>query len=240
MLAGMRIMLAALLFALSAAPAAAADKRFLVTDFDRVQVDGPYQVTLAVGRPSGVTASGSRGALDGVSIEVQGRTLRIRPNKSAWGGYPDDAPGGVLRIVASTQELRAATVIGGGNLSIDRAKGLRIDLTVSGSGRLGVAAIDSDQLFLNLNGSGKILLGGKAKQLRAYLSGTGDLDAAALRADNADLVTDTSGAIAFTAVRTAKVRANGTGDVAIAGTAACTVTGPADYLVRCGTGAREP
>jgi hypothetical protein len=234
MLPGMRILVATFVLALLIAPAAAADQRVMVTDFDRVQVDGPYQVTLSVGRPSAVTATGSRGGLDRVLIEVQGRTLRIRPNKSAWGGYPGEPAGGLVQIVASTQELRGAAVQGGGSLSIDRAKGLRIDLTVSGSGRLGIAAVAADQLVLNLNGSGKIMLGGGAKQFRAFVSGTGDLDAASFRADNADLVTDTSGAIAFTAVRTAKVRAGGTGEVAIAGTAACTVTGLADYLVRCG------
>lgn len=235
MLPGMRILAAALLLALFATPAAAADQRVMVTDFDRVQVDGPYQVTLSVGRSSTVTATGSRDGIDRVLIEVQGRTLKIRPNKSAWGGYPGEPAGGALHIVATTQELRGASVQGGGSLSIDRAKGLRIDLTVSGNGRLGVAAMAADQLVLNLNGSGKIMLGGGTKQFRAYISGTGDLDAASFRADNADLVTDTSGAIAFTAVRTAKVRASGTGDVVIAGTAACTVTGLAGYLVRCGT-----
>jgi hypothetical protein len=234
MLPGMRILLAALLLVLLPTPAVAEDRRVMVTDFDRVEVNGPYRIDLSVGRPSGVIASGSRAALDRVSIEVQGRTLRIRPNKSAWGGYPGEASAGILRIVATTQELRAASVLGAGSLGVDRARGLRIDLTVSGSGRLGIAAIDADQLVLNLNGSGKIELGGKAKQLRAFVSGTGDLDAAGLRADNADLVTDTAGSVAFTAVRTAKVRANGTGDVAIAGNAACTITGPADYLVRCG------
>lgn len=234
MLPRMRTLLAALLLVLFATPAAAVDQRIMVTDFDRVQVDGPYQVTLSVGRPSGVVASGSRGGLDRVLIEVQGRTLKIRPNKSAWGGYPGEPAGGVVQIIASTQELRGASVQGGGSLSIDRAKGLRIDVSVSGSGRLGIAAVAADQLVLNLNGSGKIMLGGAAKQFRAFLSGTGDLDAASFRADNADLVTDTSGAIAFAAIRTAKVRANGTGEVAIGGAPACTVTGLADYLVRCG------
>ena len=31
-------------------PAAAAERRFAVTDFDRVVVEGPYQVRLATGR----------------------------------------------------------------------------------------------------------------------------------------------------------------------------------------------
>jgi len=234
MLAGMRMLLAACLIVFAAAPAAADDRRIMVTDFDRVQVEGPYQVTLAVGRPSSATASGSRAGLDRVTVEVQGRTLRIRPNRSAWGGYPGERGGGVVRIQATTQELRFASVIGPGSLSIDRARGLRIDLIVSGSGRLGVASLEADQLVATLNGSGKIMLGGKARQLRASLTGTGDFDGSAFRADNADIVADTAGSVALTAVRTAKVRANGTGEVAIGGAPACTVGGLAADLVRCG------
>ena len=234
MLPGMRMLLAALLVAFAAAPAAADDRKIMVTDFDRVQVEGPYQVILSVGRASSVIASGSRAGLDRVTVEVQGRTLRIRPNRSAWGGYPGERAGGVVRIQATTPELRFASVIGPGSLSVDRAKGLRVDLIVSGSGRLGIASIEADQLVATLNGSGKIMLGGRARQLRATLTGTGDLDGSAFRADNADITADTAGSVALTAVRTAKVRANGTGGVAIGGTPACTVTGLAADLVQCG------
>jgi len=234
MVLAMRILTPFLLLAFAlAAPALAAERRVMVTDFDRVRVEGPYRVTLNVGPTSAAVATGSRAALDRVSIDVQGRTLRIRPNRSAWGGYPGDKAG-LVEIAATTRELRAATIIGPGSLGIDRARGLRIDLSLSGSGRLGLAAVEADQLFVNLEGSGKIVLGGKARQMRAAIAGTGDLDGSALRADYADLIADTAGAIAFTAVRTVKVRANGTGDVAIAGPAACTVTGLAADLVRCG------
>ena len=43
-----RIMLAALAITV-AAPAQAAERRYTVTDFDRVRVDGPFVVTLATG-----------------------------------------------------------------------------------------------------------------------------------------------------------------------------------------------
>src|SRR5690349_20556352 len=79
--------LALLAFA-AAAPAAAAERHYSITDFDRVQVDGPYRVTLATGRSSAARAEGSTEALDHVSIDVQGGILRIRRNRSAWGGYP--------------------------------------------------------------------------------------------------------------------------------------------------------
>jgi hypothetical protein len=81
------------LAALAAAPAAAAERTYSVTDFDRIQVEGPFEVVLATGLSSKVRASGSTEALDRLSIGVEGGTLRIRVNRSAWGGAPGAAAG---------------------------------------------------------------------------------------------------------------------------------------------------
>src|SRR3546814_18205842 len=77
-----RIMLAAL--ALTAtAPAQAAERRYTVTDFDRLRVDGPFVVTLATGKSPSAPAYGASRALEPVSTAVSGMTLRTRPNSSA-------------------------------------------------------------------------------------------------------------------------------------------------------------
>lgn len=228
-------MLAFLALFAAAAPAAAAERRFMVTDFDRVQVDGPFEVVLVSGRPSSATASGTPQALDRVSIDVQGRTLRVRPNRSAWGGYPGQVTGGPIRIVLSTRDLTAAAVSGPGTLAIDRARGLKVELNITGSGTIAVAAVDADQLVVGLTGSGRIGIAGKAKTLRASIRGSGDLEGAGFRADDADIVTETAGKVAFTVIRAAKIRANGVGEVAISGSPACTVTGLGGGNVRCGT-----
>jgi hypothetical protein len=228
-----RALPAALLALLLAAPAAAAERRYSVTDFDRVEVTGPFEVVLTTGRASSARATGSAAALDRVTIDVQGATLRIRPNRSAWGGYPGDAAGPV-RIEVGTRDLRTATVIGSGHLAIDRVKGLRVDLSVSGSGRLLVLQVDADNLRLGVLGAGRISAAGSAKQVTASLQGSGDLDAAALLADDVKLTSDTAGTVAIAARRTATVRANGAGDVEISGKPSCTVTGDAAGRVRCG------
>lgn len=231
-----RIIAAALSIAAALAaafPAAAAERRYSVTDFDRVQVEGPYRVTLVTGGSSGVVASGSREALERVSIEVQGRTLRIRANRSAWGGYPGD-PVGPVEIAAATRDLRAAMVTGSGSLAVDKAQGLRLDLSVSGSGRLSVGQIRADTLIVGLLGSGRIALGGTAETMRATIQGSGDLDAAALAVDDLTLTADTAGTIAVRAARAAKVTAIGPGDIRVDGKAACTLSGPAAAMVACG------
>jgi hypothetical protein len=219
----------------AAAPAAAAERAWSVTDFDRVQIEGPYEVTLVTGRPSAARGLGSAQALEGVIVEVQGGQLRIHRNPSAWGGYPG-AGAGPLRIEVSTRDLRGATVIGAGRLAIDRVRGLRAELSLSGSGRIEVGRLEADTLFLGLVGSGAIRASGTARQVRATIQGSGDLVAADLVADDLTLTAETAGRVAITARRSAKVRAGGSGDVEIGGSPACTVTALGAGRVRCGAG----
>jgi hypothetical protein len=217
------------------APAAAAERRYSVTDFDRIQIDGPYEVVVSTGGSSQATATGDQAAIDRVAVDVQGRTLRIRPNRSAWGGYPGDRAGsGPVRILLSARELRGATVTGAGSLAIDHARGLRFDLSLSGSGSLSVASVDADTLVLALVGSGTIEVAGRAKQLRLAVEGSGDLDGSGLVAEDAQIVAGTSGTIVVGARRTAKVTANGRGPVDILGSPACTLSGLSAGYVRCG------
>ena len=63
---------------LLAAPAGAAERNYSVTSFDRIRIDGPYQVTLKTNVAPFARASGTQAALDGVSIKVEGRTLVVR------------------------------------------------------------------------------------------------------------------------------------------------------------------
>src|SRR3954465_1955251 len=95
----MRTALFALLLT-AAAPAAAAERNYPVTDFDRIQVEGPYEVTLVTGGASAARGIGSDAALEGVTVEVQSGLLRIHPNRSAWGGYPGDKAGPVKIAVS--------------------------------------------------------------------------------------------------------------------------------------------
>ncbi|HEX8215905.1 MAG TPA: DUF2807 domain-containing protein [Allosphingosinicella sp.] len=228
-----RFIAALALAAAMATPAAAAERRYGVTDFDRVVIEGPYAVTLTTGRPSSALATGAQGGLDRVSVEVQGRTLRIRPNSSAWGGYPGAASGPVA-VRISTRELRSASVNGAGSLTIDRAGGLRLDLSVEGAGRIDAPAVTADTLVVGMIGSGRVQLGGTAREIRANVHGWGDLDASALRTQGASIVAGTAGRIAIAVDRQATVTATGIGPVEIIGAPACTVRGPGAAQVRCG------
>jgi hypothetical protein len=216
-----------------AAPAAAAEHNYSLTDFDRIDVQGPYQVALTTGAATSGRANGPQAAIDRVTVEVQGRTLRIHANRSAWGGYPGGSPGSV-RIELSTRNLSAAEVAGAGSLAIDKARGARLDLGLAGNGRLTIGRVDADSLVITMVGSGQMILAGHARQMRASVQGSGDLKAAALRVEDADVNSATAGSIALEAVRSAKIVSIGAGEIAITGAPACTVQNKGSGTVRCG------
>ncbi len=231
-----RTKIALLAFAASANTAAAAERRYAVTDFDRIVVEGPYVVRLVTGRPTSAAASGPQDAIDRATIDVSGQTLRIRRNTSYWGGTAG-AQQGVLTVTLSTRNLRSVRLIGPARFEVDGARGQRIDLVVEGGGRLTAANIAADTLELGLRGGGRLELAGRAGVLRGDFQGTGDVDGARLTADNATITTTTMGNVAL-AVRTAvTVTANGIGEVVISGRPACTVRGQGAGQVHCGEAA---
>lgn len=72
------------------------------------------------------------------------------------------------------------------------------------------------------------------EQLKATIQGSGDLAAAELSADDAQIASDTAGTVAVAVARTAKVTASGPGNVEIVGSPSCTVDSKGSGRVICG------
>lgn len=208
--------------AITADPADAATRHFAITSFDRVRVDGPYKVQLATGIAPFASATGSAQALDGMAVDVQGRTLIVHVNRSAWGGFSSQSPGPVT-ISLGTHDLTAAWLNGAGSIAIDQVKGLSFDLSVQGSGLASIDQVSVDQLRVSLGGAASAHLAGTALRLNATVRGNSSLDAAALAMK--DVTIDAEGpAIVRGAVSdTAKIDALGVAVVTLTGSPACVV-----------------
>jgi hypothetical protein len=199
-----------------------------VTDFTRVKIEGPYAVTLATNVAPFARATGSQRALDRVSVRVEGRTLLIRVDRSAWGGSPDEQAGPVT-ISVGTHGLEQATLIGGGSLAIDRVRGLEFSLASYGSGSASIGAVAVDRLRLSTQGSGSMRASGATKQLIAALNGPGLLDASGLIAKDATLSARGPASVRANVTNNVKLIATGTATISLEGGAACEnkVTGSA-------------
>jgi len=224
----MRFILALFFILVAASPLAAAQRNYSVTDFTRIRVEGPYAVTLATDVAPFARATGSQRALDRVSVRVEGRTLIIRADRSAWGGDPDEQAGPVT-ISVGTHGLEQASLIGGGSLAIDRVRGLEFALASFGSGASSIAVAEADRLRLSAQGSGSIRVAGTTKQLDAMLNGPGLIDASGLTAKDATLSARGPASLRATVTNNARLSATGTANITIEGGAACErkVTGSA-------------
>ena len=209
---------------LSATPAAAAERNFGVSGFDRVRVDGDYKVTLTVGVPPYAKAKGSARALDPVDVVVEGRTLIVRANKSAsWGGYPGESAGPV-EILIGTHELTAAFVNGAGSLNINKVRGMKFEAAAQGAGSLSIGAVEVDVFQLGLAGAASARLAGKALKMTAIVRGTSSLDGEALVVKDAVIGAQGPAIVKLTATGTAKVDAQGVAAVTLGGKPSCVVT----------------
>ena len=212
-------------------PAAADERTVMVGGFDRVRVEGPYTVSVTTGGSPRARIEGDGGAIDGVSLRSESGTLVISTGVNGWGERPRGG-GATPTIMVSTGRLRAASVRGGGTLSVDRMTAQRVDLSVSGTGSLRVGAVDAQRIDATLYGTGGITLGGRALDARFTANGPGTIDAAALDATTLLVTAQGLGNGAFAARATAAVNASGNGAITVTGTPTCTVRGNAP--VTCG------
>jgi hypothetical protein len=209
------------LFVIGAAtPLAAAQRTYSVTDFSRVRVEGPFAVNLATNVAPFARASGTPRALDRVSLKVDGRTLVIRVDRSAWGGGPDEDFGPVT-IEVGTHDLDLAILNGPGSLAIDRVRGLKFSLSSFGSGATSIGDVSADRLSIFAQGSGSTRVAGATKQLDAALDGPGLIDASALMAKDATLSAMGPASLRATVTNSVKLTATGTATIALDGGAAC-------------------
>jgi Putative auto-transporter adhesin, head GIN domain len=214
-------LLGALALSLSATPAFAADRTFSVGSFERLRVDGPFEVRVTTGASPGARASGGRELLDRVDIDVNGTTLVVRMGSGGWGETPAKAGGTPPVITLSTPRLVSATVSAGARVMI-------------GAGVLSVAKADTDQLNATLVGTGQITLGGRASRARLLTNGPGAIDASALTVNDLIVRLEGAGETKASARYTAQVNSTGLGKVTVTGGAKCTIKAVVNGPVVCG------
>ncbi len=204
------------------AAAPATQRNYSVTGFDRIRVDGPYQVTLKTNVAPFARATGTAASLDTVSVKVEGRTLVIREGTGGWGGYPGEGRGPVT-IDVGTHDLSAIYINGPGALDVDRVKGLSFEVAIQGSGMARIGEVDVDQMKVGIAGAATTRLSGRAAKLTATVRGTSAFEGEGLRVSDAVFGAEGPSTIRAQVTNSAKVDASGLVSVTLTGDPACTV-----------------
>lgn len=226
-------LVALLLPAASLAAAPTAERKVQIASFDRLRVEGAFQVTVATGRSASAVVSGDPRRLERVEVRLAGTTLVVR---NLAGSSRDGAgdPSAPVTVTLATSTLAGASVLGGGALTIVGGRAQRLDLSVAGAGSIALTAANVEQADATVIGNGRIMLAGRAARARLQVSGAGGIDADGLEAGELTVRVDGPGETTARARYTATVTNTGLGRVTIAGTPKCVVKSDAGGPVVCG------
>ncbi|WP_265587265.1 GIN domain-containing protein [Sphingomicrobium arenosum] len=217
----MRIIALSLL-AILAMPAAAQaeERRYSVTDYNQLRIDGGFRIQLETDRSPFAVAEGNSAALDGVRIRVEGRTLIVSANRSNWSGNERDRAQPVT-IRLGAHRLERLWVNGSGLIEVDSIEGQKFGLAIQGSGRAVIHHVEVDTLDVGLNGAASAQIGGDVEDATLIVRGMSNLDAQGLEADRATLGVDGPSIVAMGSAQEVRVDAIGVGEISLAGRPAC-------------------
>lgn len=225
--------LAPLFLLVAATPAHAAERVWNIASFDRVRVDGPFEVRITTGASPRARASNPDPALlDRLRLNVEGGTLSLRLDRGS-----DDARRGVTAVpvfTLSTTALKGVTLLSGARVTVTRMSSARLDLGVTGTGALSVDEVSAEQVNATVIGSGSIRVAGRAGKARLVTNGPGTIDADALSAGELFVSLDGSGETRAAARYSAEIASTGVGRVSVRGNPKCTVRAAAGGPVTCG------
>lgn len=215
-------------------PVATMSRSYDAAGFDAVSVVGPHRVEISVGPAWSVRAEGPQRTLEDTEVEVEDGRLEIHPvedgrwERRRWQDYQP------ATFHVTLPRISAASLVGSGDMRIDRVEGDEFAASVAGSGDLDVAALRVDDARFSIAGSGDLVARGSARRSRVSVAGSGNLRARGVTSDTAQVSIAGSGDAALTVESEAHVSIVGSGDAEIAGGARCHVSRVGSGNARCG------
>ena len=149
---------------------ASVNRSYDVSGFDEISVVGPHRVVISVGPAFSVRAEGPQKTFDDTEVEVEDGRLKIHPvdderwerrwRDREWRDYWEDYRAATFHITLPS--LEGVSLVGGGNMSVDRVEGAEFSASVAGSGDLDVAALRVGDARFSIAGSGDVDITGPA------------------------------------------------------------------------------
>lgn len=205
------------------APGPTVQRDYKVATFDKIEVAGPFDVTVTTGGQPSVHASGPSNLIDKMEVTVEGGVLRIRPEKRNKMFGWNFGSNGKATVTVSVPMLSEAAIAGSGGIAIDKIRGANFKGEIAGSGDLRLAAVEAGDVQLSIAGSGGVTAAGKATRVTYEIAGSGDINAKGLAAETARVSIAGSGNVGANATGTADVEMLGSGNVSLTGGGKCTV-----------------
>nr|WP_319270658.1 head GIN domain-containing protein [uncultured Draconibacterium sp.] len=179
----------------------------IVTEFKKVKSSGDFEVHITETSDHEVVISAEENLLQYIETYVSGETLHI--DVKGIRNLRNRLP---MEVFISTPTLEGIKQSGSGIITTDYFVSDKMDVILSGSGRI-VAAFEAEEVDALLSGSGTIEFSGFADDADFVISGSGNIDAHQLDLYNCTTSTSGSGDMFITVSRNLRSNISGSGNV---------------------------
>jgi len=191
-----------------------------------LELAGPDSVVITQGEALTITLDGDYEAGEALRFDRDGDELTIARDRSIYDGSSKAI---VLITMPSPKTLGIA---GSGTIEADSMAQMA-EIEIAGSGDIGVAAMEAEELDIEIAGSGSVTAKGTAQELEVSIAGSGDAMLAELSADTVSIEIAGSGDVAVASDGTVAASIAGSGDVVVTGSASCTVSSAGSGSLTC-------
>jgi hypothetical protein len=210
------------------------ERKLLVGSFENIQVIGDISVVVETGKSPSAVASGDKRVLESLKLERVGTTLRVRLQEiiNNSQGVPITAP---LRVTLGTREIRDASIVGNGQLSVSELKQQGSSkMLIAGNGSITVGKLIADQFTATIDGNGKIDLGGGAlRDGRVTIDGAGTFEGSKVQMRKLRLEHIGNGITTATVEEGTEIYNRGSGNITIGGKGSCFIKEAGNAAINC-------
>lgn len=219
------------------APAYAKERSFVLGGFERIVVEGDIVVEIETDASPKAEATGTQDQLDRVQLNRNGDTLTARlvsPVRTSREQVSTDGP---LILRLATRRLSQIILRGNGEVKASSLNDRSVRVLLTGNGIVSIGDVTADQLYVNVAGAGTVAIdGGSARKGDVQLNGPANWQAGGFVMDRLDLNHSGPATSAVEVEEFARVFSNGTGNIAISGTADCDIRSTGSARITCGNG----
>jgi hypothetical protein len=157
-----------------------------VRGFDEVILEGLGELTITQGEEETLSIEAESNVMGRITTEVKAGRLYI-----GWRSGPfglSVVPTKPIRYDLTMRDIRALDLTGLGSIYAGQIEAHRLDVNMSGGGKVVIRSLSADRLTVELTGLGGCEVSGRTRRQEVLLTGGGDYDAADLESELATLM----------------------------------------------------
>ncbi len=179
-----------------------------VSDFDRVELNGAGELIIEQGDSEALTVETDDNLMQYIRTEVRdGRlVLEIKPSLNIM--FMEKL---IYRL--TVKELREVQISGSGKVTMDRLETDELKIGTSGSGKFEFGDLQANSLSARTSGSGQFIIAGKVEETNVDINGSGKFNCPDLESTNTDVSISGSGEVTTWTSGKLDVNISGSGSV---------------------------